>query len=626
MRPTSAATVALGLALLAACARTGTGPEAFRIAEDATDHVVVRWYPPASGDFDGYVLEWRTATGAFVPVATFPASSTGGEAALGAEVPDAVDVEFRLRATPDPDATRSATAVLARGPRAPAIRCKRARCAAERDGLPLYLTNRSPGATAIVVRSARIAPGSTTREARAPVELSPDSTHWVDAFEDGWAEEHAYVWEVSAVKNGRESAVPERVVLDRLPLATPANVSAAAAPGGWEVSFEGRSARARCYAIDRVAPQGSARVATCLPPPAVGATASFLDSGASAASPPLYRVTAVGQLASSFPVDAWTAPPPGPGLAARLVTLPSGPLAVRLSSGAFASASIGSWIVGSVTSAEVHAPGPFGPEPLPPGVPPYPLQVALALDGEDRVHALISGATTQYYGASPTFHHAIFSDGRWSVEPMPTLVASGILLETGIDGVLRAAWGAADDLFVARRTAAGWSREAVPALLPALAMDADASGVAHVVCPSNTSTDVVHWRQSPSGWLAEPLTIGNSVYELTFLAGPGPMKLLAAGTYVSRLFERTDAGWGAAQELTGRWIAARSADGASLVLAGPTEVRVSGPGGVRLLQRPASGALRSAAGVDAAGKAWILEFLGADAEHHEVTAVLYEEP
>ncbi len=633
------------IAVVAACKGRTSGPEWLRVTEDVSDHVALRWHPPSSGDFDGYVLEWRAGSGAFVPLATFAASNTTGDTTLGPEIPDAVDVEFRLRATPDPDATRSAIAVLHRGPRPPTVSCKWGleTCRAERDGVHLYLGGRTDGATAFTIRSWRHPSGlSTDAVARDPVILPADTTEYVDRFAEGWREGDSYAYRATATKNGRESTVGEGRSTGRVPRVPPANVTAVAGSAGALVSFENRSPGAPCIRIDRQA-AGSDRVvvASCLAPPPQGGTAEFLDPGALAyASPLLYVVSATGfgsglVAQEPLPSAAWTGPPPPAGLGSRLVSLPIASTAVRLGSGAFATAWAG-YMNGEFATwhywdAEVHVQGPLGVEPIPP-IPSFSPEGALIAAGaDDTVHALVVGSAPPGTATSPHPHHATYEAGAWDVEDVPIASSYVLSLDVGLDGVMRSAWQTAwTDLTIATRGPSGWELDALTGALPStlgareFSMAVDSEGVVHAV-HRDAAGWLVHRYRSPAGWVSEPVPAVQP--PATLLATPGGLVLVASARYgATAVLERSAAGWSTVETLPGEWIASRSADGSAYVLASDTSVRVHDATGVRALERPASGAPWMAVGVRPGGRAWLLEFLLTDPPNREVTALLYEEP
>lgn len=607
---------------LAGCNQAGTEPDDFRATQApwSFDSLLLEWRPPTTGDLTGYELEWRVAQGPFALLGAAGPQVIGAQVTLGTSTPDATDIEFRLRALPDPKGTRVASAVVHRGVRPPVLTCADGgwQCIAGPDGFSLGIQNRSAGANALHLKRQKLLPDTSAWIPGPSFTLPPDATTYVDPLDGDWSEEAEYAYTLTAEKGGRLSS-EVTVYTARLPLLAPAQVVATPVAGGIQVSFQNRSSRAQCLSIAREAPQAAPQtVAACLTPPEVGATTTFLDDHAPTAGIVRYRVAVLKQyVQSAWATSDWILPAPPAGLSAKIVTVPPGLKAVRLASGGFAT-----YDVDSQNFVTFTAPGPGGNVPLriPSG---WWNSGALATDPGGQVDGLAARCVT---GAPDCeILHASFDGSAWSLEEIGRGTSwPPVALDVGLDGTLRAAWASGGDIVVATRAGGTWQSESLTGALGPnrdqfFAITGDEQGTTHVV--HGEWPGLVHRYRDIDGWRSEPVPGAPSNAPVALLPGPGVLRLVALGAVA----ERSPVEWGGFEALAGIVAAGRSADGSRAAVAGLNWLWLRDANGTRTLNRNLSQVTALSTGIGADGKAWILERQSGISAAPEVFAILYEE-
>ena len=628
MRHIVGVAIAIGVAG-AGCRPRATAPDSLVVFYGPgvpDEGIGLEWIPPSAGDLTGYRVEWRAAGGTYQVLGDVPAKAWQAFFTARPEMPELTDIEVRLRALPDPGGNRTASGFFHRKPFMPLLECVGARgtsCPAGPEGFTFLIRNRSPGATALVIERSKVLPETTAVIPGPSFELPPDSTSFSDPLTGDWSEEATYEYSLFAVKGG-ERSIARTLTTEALPLLAPESLTATPVTAGTQLSFVSRSERATCYEISVAAPPGGGLVLEpCLAPPAPGSSATFVDTTATGPPPSFRRYNVVAKRswrASSFPATVAIVPSAPVGFSMALVQVPGGSAAVRLASGAFATAD---WRYGAT-------PVVYGP-----GTPPAALLLyysasfaypPLVVDPGDAVHAFYHQRLATFARlARARFDGVGWSEDEIALADRVEFVAPGL----GLDGVLRVAWRSGSNLSVATRNAASWTVERVPGTVSTgtqLAVDADPGGATHIVHEDGTG-GLIHRSKDGGTWQSELIPGSwDARYGLHLYAGPGTLRLVARvlwGGWV--LAERSVAGWAATEPLDSVAAAARSADGSTVVVAAASSLWIRGPAGTRVLPRPASGATVVATGI-AAGKGWILEHLWPTGlPDGSWTAVLYEE-
>lgn len=622
--------LALPVLVLVACADAGSAPRDLRVQTYSRlvdfDTVWVTWAPPTTGDFASYQLEWRAEGSGTGVVRAFAPGATSGFVDLGPTFPDGTQVEFTLRALPDPKGTRGVTATIQRGVRPPSIACAGGSgpCTAGPEGFALAVANRSGSATSLTLVRSKVLPDGQGPVAGPTFTLATTATAFNDPLDGDWSEEATYQYELTA-RSGDLASLAVSVTTAPLPLLSPVAPTVTAATGGLEVAFEARSGRAQCYRVRRLDPfaRTDTLVAPCLAPPPPGSVGTYLDTGASADRIQIYEVSAQGAVTASMPARAIWLPPPPAGLSRTVLAIPPATSALRTMGGAFLTAA------GQV----LYGPGPAGPVAL--AIPAAHGAVPLAESADGSLYALATEWQASEVGVGLIL--ARFDGAIWSTEELARgSIRDAIDLRAGLDGVLRAAW-TDQDLHVAAG-AGGAMREwtfrgevaSTSALRVAVAGDAD--GTTHVV--SRGADDrLAHRFSAPGGWGVEPVPEVSAYQQLALLAAPGRLRLIGVDWGWVTVVERDAAGWGTpyalapAPEFLDPVAVGSSRDGATAAVASSAALWVFGAGGLRTLTRPPTGCRVVAAGARDDGRAWFVEALPSlTTTSGEVYALLYEEP
>lgn len=663
------APAALATIVAASCSEPGGAPTLVASYKPVIDfdQVSFSWTHPTGAADGGYALEGRALPEPFRVLRQVGATTLSLPYAFAADTPEATDFEFRLRALPDEDGSRTSNVVsIRRAVRAPLLTCTKQLfgCVPVDGRFELAWSNRSRIADAFVVERriatfTRFVPDADWTAVGAPVPATTTS----DGDLARWSDGALFEYRVVATKGSDRSIASNVVSTQRAPFAAPVSVTATPRIGGGvDVTFQNASRTANWIRVRvrQVRPGTSSwfQVAALPAPPRFVTTSVRSDFGREAVFE--YGVRATLDDFKDFPFDSETSVSvtlPPKDFSATFVEVPSGTAAVRTSVGAFATAG---GLQPSAAGSYLVAPG--GPnaavQTLPAGTSLSRPGVVLDLAGQPHaVYAVPITATPTSTAIVHTWH-----DGQsWRTEEIARRdVISRVRFDVGIDGTLHASWDSPASLETAKLVNGGWTIDDVGAALgadfqPGWAnhfLAGDETGAAHIVAFA-AADRALHVFRDPTGWHAESIAADPSV--LPFPTGEDGVRLVArrrgrdfeyhlgfayqpVGKDAVYFFQRTTSfGWvprdltfGSTRRNRIRIEAGRNADGTRVVVAGEWDdgagtfwtVNPTGEVFQKAWFDPGS---RHAVGIRADGKAWILAGLQDAAPDSIVRAYLLEE-
>lgn len=595
------------LALLAAgCwVTTPDAPVLSSVHDDPNaDAVTLAWAPPSRGETTGYVLEARQVPGTFQPILQAGPSTINASHDVRA-VPEATDLEYRVRALPEGAHGRASNVVTHhRGLLAPRVTivCQNSACQPV-GGFVVRVQNPSVAGAALF-RRVWTCPGSSG--AWIPLTLAPGATDYQDADLSQWADGARYQYQavVAAGTDRNASPVIESVgaptllpnVLTATRLLSGANAVQLVNPS-------------RCFLWESVyAVYGNAYVGSILVEPGPGTSGTLVDP-----SPPAGRFFYYTAITDYFGrvtpgSQLWAAAATAvPGFGVTLVDRQPGTVAVRAPDGSFATAGYGA------AGYAIYAPGPAGPDPL--VLAPGSVPGGMLADAAGHIHALFSEPA----GTEVAVVHAEHDGVSWLRRELARGPFVAENLATGLDGTLHAAWsdGAGTGLHLGRWSGGAWALDFVPgayayrsAQTP-YAIAGDAAGGAHVVVARGGL--LAHWYRDAAGWQSEPVG-PRSTGALALLPGPGRLELVhATEAYTLEVIERGATGWGTPLTLDGFPVGglqvARTSDGARLVIAARGLLWIREAAGDSRSSWPADPTSSFGLGLRPDGKIWLLDHL-----------------